>query len=67
MTNMQERNVDHVDESLAKQLQNSIERNSRMVTRLKFLTDQILPLAADPEMEDLRDDLLKILNDQDPD
>lgn len=60
------RNIDHVEESLAKQLESSIAKNSRMVSRLKALVDQILPLAADPEMEDLRDDLVKILNDQDP-
>lgn len=47
-----------VDQSIAKQLQQSIERNSRMVSRL-----QRISATAPPEVLTM---LLNVLNDQDP-
>lgn len=60
-----EARINRIDAGFAKQLELSIARNSRMVTRLKNLIP--VALHADPEMQDLHDDIMKIINDQDPD
>lgn len=58
--------LDKVDIMMARQLRESIERNARMVNRIKALIVQIAPLTDDPDMEDLIEDLQNILNDKDP-